>query len=234
MNGYLKSFSKQIKTLQDVYYQLIRPVEERASLQDWWVFGGGTALSMFYFNHRKSFDIDIFVTERQIFDFLDPKWFVDESELFDSADYRFDSSSGHLALKTRDSIKVDFLVIESVINPPLKNTLLDIGFDFYVESIEDIIAKKIRWRKEDNLARDIFDLGLAISKDERILQNLIDSRFIGFDDLKKLSQTLEKLDIKKYQLEIKKIEPEARFIEIANSAHFIIQENIKIIQQSAH
>lgn len=229
MNGYLKNFDKQIKTLQDVYYELIKPIEERSTLKNWWVFGGGTALSMFYFNHRKSFDIDIFVTEQQIFDFLDPKWFIDESELFDNTNYRFDSFNNHLALKTKDDIKVDFLVNEFIINPPIKNSLFDIGFDFYVESIEDIIAKKIRWRKEDNLARDIFDLALAISKDENILKNLIDSRFIGFDDLDTLNQALKKLDIQEYKLEIEKIEPELQFINIANDAKNIIQESINTI-----
>ncbi len=62
MNGYLKNFKEQIDTLNDVYYELIKPIEDKSTLKDWWVFGGGTALSIFHFNHRKSFDIDIFVT----------------------------------------------------------------------------------------------------------------------------------------------------------------------------
>ena len=95
--------------------------------------------------------------------------------------------------------------------------------------VQDIIAKKIRWRKEDNLARDIFDLALAISKDENILKNLIDSRFIGYDDLDTLNQALKKLDIQEYKLEIEKIEPELQFINIANDAKNIIQESINSI-----
>jgi predicted nucleotidyltransferase component of viral defense system len=227
MNGYLKNFEKQINTLDDVYYELLKPIENKITLDNWWVFGGGTALSMFHFNHRKSFDIDIFITERQVFDFLDPKWFIDESELFNNTNYRFDSFNNHLALKTKDDIKVDFLINESIINLPIKNTVLDLDFDLYYESVEDIIAKKIRWRKEDNLARDIFDLGLSISKDKHILQNLVESRFISFDDLEKLEKSLQSLDKNHYNIEIKKIEPENEFKEIAKDAKKIILENIK-------
>ena len=77
----------QIDTLKSVYYELIKDIEEKVTLDTWWVFGGGTALSIFYFNHQKSCDIDIFVSESQVFDFLNPKWYIDESFLFDSSDY---------------------------------------------------------------------------------------------------------------------------------------------------
>lgn len=70
MSGYLKNFEKQIDALNRVYYELIQDIENQATLKNWWVFGGGTALAMFHFNHRKSFDIDIFITEAQGFDFF--------------------------------------------------------------------------------------------------------------------------------------------------------------------
>ena len=49
MNGYLKNFELQINTLKDVYFELLQPIEKKVSLNNWWLFGGGTALSMFYF-----------------------------------------------------------------------------------------------------------------------------------------------------------------------------------------
>lgn len=211
MNGYLKNFKIQIDTLNSVYYKLLKPIENQSTIKNWWVFGGGTALSMFHFNHRKSFDIDIFITESQLFDFLNPKWYIDETTLFDSSNYRFDGISNHIQLKTKDEIKVDFLLNEAIIKPPIKNEILDIGYELYYESIEDIIAKKVKWRKEDNLTRDIFDLAVAISKDSDILQNLLYSRFISFDNL-----------------EIEKIEPQTKQYEtIAQNAKIIIQKNIK-------
>lgn len=89
----------------------------------------------------------------------------------------------------------------------------------------------MKWRKEDNLTRDIFDLAVAITKDETILQNLLYSRFITFDDLKKLYNSLEKLDIVRYNLEIKLIEPQnEHYVLLAKEAREIILRNIDKIQ----
>ena len=101
MSGYLNNFEQQISTLNSVYYELLAPIEKQSTLKNWWVFGGGTALAMFHFNHRKSFDIDIFITESQLFDFLNPKWYIDETNLFDSNEYRFDGINHHVQLKTK-------------------------------------------------------------------------------------------------------------------------------------
>ncbi|WP_419764864.1 MAG: nucleotidyl transferase AbiEii/AbiGii toxin family protein [Arcobacter sp.] len=197
MNGYLNNFEQQINTLNSVYYELLAPIEKQSSIKNWWVFGGGTALAMFHFNHRKSFDIDIFITESQLFDFLNPKWYIDETKIFDNNEYRFDGMTHHIQLKTKDDIKVDFLLNESIINKPIKNTILDMDYELFYESIEDIIAKKIKYRKQDNLTRDIFDIAMAISFDKSIIERLIFSRFIIFDDLEVLNRSLNKLDEKK-------------------------------------
>jgi len=230
MNGYLKNFKEQIETLNDVYHQLIKPIEKTSTLKNWWVFGGGTALSLFHFQHRKSFDIDIFVTEAQLFDFLNPKWYIDDTALFDNKNYRFDNTNHHLALKTTNDIKVDFILNELIINKPSKNKILNLNFDLYYESVEDIIFKKIKWRKEDNLARDIFDLAVAINQNENILHFLIMSRYISYEDLDKLNMALEKLDIIQYKLAIEKIQPQTpEFLKIALNSKDIIQNNIKKI-----
>lgn len=226
MNGYLKHFKPQLDALNSVYFELIKDIEEKVSLKNWWAFGGGTALSIFHFQHRKSFDIDIFVSEAQVFDFLDPKWYIDESNLFKSDDYRFDGLNKHLKLKTKNEIKVDFLLNESLIHKPIKNELLDLEYDLYYESIEDIIAKKIKYRKEDNLTRDIFDLAVAISREDEILQNLLFARFVTTDDLKTLQNSLQKLDLHEYKTELEKIEPQESFIDISVNAKEIILENI--------
>lgn len=228
MNGYLKNFEIQIKTLKQLYHEVLKPIEKRVSLDNWWVFGGGTALSMFHFNHRRSYDIDIFITENQVFDFLDPKWFIDEVELFDTKNYRFDNTSRHLFIKSRDDIKIDFLVNEAIINKPIKNNILDLDFDLYYESVEDIIAKKIKYRKEDNLARDIFDLAVAIKQNKDILQNILDLKFISHDDIKRLYLALENLNLNQYKTQIEKIKPQnENFFKIAMKSKEIIQTSIE-------
>ncbi|MGB7402195.1 MAG: nucleotidyl transferase AbiEii/AbiGii toxin family protein [Arcobacter sp.] len=230
MNGYLNNFEQQINTLNSVYYELLAPIEKQSSLKNWWVFGGGTALAMFHFNHRKSFDIDIFITESQLFDFLNPKWYIDETKIFDNNEYRFDGMTHHIQLKTKDDIKVDFLLNEAIINKPIKDTKLNIDYELFYESVEDIIAKKIKYRKQDNLTRDIFDIAISISFDESIIENLIYSRFITFDDLEVLNTSLNKLDEKKYILELEKIEPQTKeFEKIALDGKNIIQKNINTL-----
>lgn len=230
MNGYLKNFELQIKTLKKLYKEFLKPIENKVILDDWWVFGGGTALSIFHFNHRKSYDIDIFITQAQVFDFLNPKWYIDDIELFDEKSYRFNASAYHLSIKTNDDIKVDFLLNEAVLNTPIKNDILDLDFDLYYESIEDIIAKKVKYRKEDNLARDIFDLAVAIENDGDILQKILDFRFIGAKDLQKLNIALNTLDHEQYKMQIEKIKPQnSEFLNIALKSKEIIQTNIKKI-----
>ena len=97
----------------------------------------------------------------------------------------------------------------------------------YYESVEDIIAKKIKWRKEDNLTRDIFDIAVAVSYDQSIFQNLIDSRYIPLKELQLLSQSLQKLNGEKYNLEISKIKPQSKeHRKIADNAKKIIQCSI--------
>ncbi len=227
MNGSSKHFDTLIEALKNLYWEVLHPIEERAILKNWWSFGGGTALAMFHFGHRKSFDIDIFISESQVFDFLNPKWYIDESRIFDTSMYKFDAMNHHIQLKTRNEIKVDFLLHESMVKKPLLNQKIALDFPLYYESVEDIIGKKIKWRKEDNLTRDIFDLAVAIHHDANIVKHLVESRFITYGDIEKLFLSLEKLDRKKYLLELEKIEPQGAIYQaIAPDAKSIIQDNI--------
>jgi len=226
MNGYLKNFKPQLEALNSVYFEIIKNIEDKVSLKKWWAFGGGTALSIFHFQHRKSFDIDIFVSEAQLFDFLDPKWYIDDTTVFNTSEYRFDGFTKHLKLKTKNDIKVDFLLNEALIHKPIKNELIDLEFDLYYESIEDIIAKKIKYRKEDNLTRDIFDLAVAISKESEILNNLLLARFVTTDDLHKLKSSLHNLNLNEYNLELEKIEPQKAYLDISLNANEIILDSI--------
>jgi len=45
-------------------------------------FGGGTALAIYYFQHRLSFDIDLFVTDPQVMNYLSPKHWLEDTTLF--------------------------------------------------------------------------------------------------------------------------------------------------------
>ena len=51
-------------------------------------FGGGTALAIYYFQHRRSYDIDLFVTDAQIMNYLSPKHWLEDTEMFNRDSYK--------------------------------------------------------------------------------------------------------------------------------------------------
>ena len=57
----LATYAKQIKALNDLIQEckVLLPNNDLSLIR----FGGGTALAIYHFQHRKSFDIDLFVTD---------------------------------------------------------------------------------------------------------------------------------------------------------------------------
>jgi len=188
-------------------------------------FGGGTALSIYYFQHRLSFDIDLFLTDQQYLSYFSPKHWIEDTDNFD--DRHYIDTHNHIGVVSANNIKVDILV-DSSSKSLLIDTSKDIfSFDIRVESIEDILAKKIVFRKKDNKARDIFDIAVAISKDNSIIDNLLSNEKITQEDLGIFLNALENINMKKYQIAIELVEPIGEYIVLANEAPQFIIENIR-------
>lgn len=188
-------------------------------------FGGGTALSIYYFQHRLSFDIDLFLTDQQYLSYFSPKHWIEDTDNFD--DRHYIDTHNHIGVVSANNIKVDILV-DSSSNSLLIDTSKDIfSFDIRVESIEDILAKKIVFRKKDNKARDIFDIAVAISKDNNIIDNLLSNEKITQEDLGIFLNALENINMKKYQIAIELVEPIGEYIVLANEAPQFIIEHIR-------
>lgn len=133
----------------------------------------------------------------------------------------------HIGVVSANNIKVDILV-DSSSKSLLIDTSKDIfSFDIRVESIEDILAKKIVFRKKDNKARDIFDIAVAISKDNNIIDNLLSNEKITQEDLGIFLNALENINMKKYQIAIELVEPIGEYIVLANEAPQFIIEHIR-------
>ena len=102
-------------------------------------------------------------------------------------------------------------------NFQLQEKMLDISLALLeVESIEEIIAKKVYYRCEEANARDLFDLAVAINKNPSILMSINVTK----EKLEKLlvsvgtiAQSKELTDI--YKLEIKMMSPAAEYTDIA-------------------
>lgn len=189
-------------------------------------FGGGTALAIYYFQHRLSFDIDLFVSDGQYLDFLRPKLWIDESEHFNPNEYI--DQYNHISLTTSNDIKVDILSDINSTNGFIDDTKEIFPFDIYIESVEDILAKKITFRKNDNKARDIFDIATAISKDKNIIKNMLNTNKVTRDDILMLENSIKNLNLKKYNIEIDIVEPFEEYKDIAVDAQKIILENIRL------
>lgn len=68
-------YKEQINALE-IFYPIINKAIQTKNPHI--TFGGGTALAMYYFGHRLSFDIDLFVNDIQYMKFLSPKLWINE------------------------------------------------------------------------------------------------------------------------------------------------------------
>ncbi len=211
----LETYAKQIKALNDLISECkkLLPNNDLSFIR----FGGGTALAIYHFQHRKSFDIDLFVTDPQILNYLSPKHWLEDSRLFNTAKYI--DLANHIRLLTKENIKIDILVSQDFIG----HAVIDDSHTFfheniYVESLEDILAKKIIYRKDQNKSRDIIDLSVALYHDATIFEKLLNSEAVAIQDLHDLHDALVKLDTQKYLDEIDLVAPREFYVNIAKNA----------------
>ena len=191
-------------------------------------FGGGTALAIYYFQHRLSFDIDLFVTDVQVLNYLSPKHWIEETSNF--ADRYIDLSNHIRVLHKKNNIKIDILVTDKVSH----NNLVDrsnsiFNKTIYIESIDEIIAKKIVYRRKDNLTRDIIDIAISIKHANNTLKRLFDEELINLKDIEELYQALLSLDIATYREELEIVAPFEKYLEDALNAPEIIKSVCKNI-----
>ena len=211
----------QIETLndfiKDAYPNL--PNQDSSRIR----FGGGTALAIYYFQHRLSFDVDLFVQDPQIMNYLSPKHWLEDSSTFGDETY-IDFANHIRVLSAKNKIKLDVLVSQD----NLANCLVDDSNNLFnatvhVESIEDIIAKKIVHRRKGNFTRDIIDIAIAIEK-ENILEKLLKIKAITKQDINELNSALDTLDKNKYNYELEIVKPFEKYLKTARNAPIFIQK----------
>ncbi len=188
-------------------------------------FGGGTALSIYYFQHRLSFDIDLFLVDQQYLSYFSPKHWIEDTSNFNGSQYI--DIHNHIGVVSANNIKVDILVDSSSDSILIDDTKTVFSFDIRVESIEDILAKKIVFRKKDNKARDIFDIAVAIQNDENIIRNLLKNERVTKEDLQIFQTALESINMKKYKTAIDLIEPIDEYLSLASEAPDFILSSLK-------
>ncbi len=171
---------------------------------------------MYYFQHRLSFDIDLFVNDAQYLGFFSPKLWIDDCAHFDSA--RYIDQHNHIGVTNKDNIKIDILLDYASNEGYIDDSKKIFSFDIHVESLENIIAKKITFRKTDNKTRDIFDISVALYHNDGLFDQLLNDQKITKQDLLTLQNSLQELNKEKYNAQIKIVKPTQEYSHIALNA----------------
>lgn len=165
---------------------MIQQVNAEREIIDHWTFGGGTAM-MLQIDHRESHDVDIFLADPQLLPFLDP-----EKQDFDfevrPSDYRSDGT-GFLKLAFEFG-EIDFIVAQSLTSSPTTDATVE-DEAVLLETVPEVIAKKIYHRGNSIMPRDIFDIAAGGEQHaESIIRELanypdrVASTLVAIDKLK--------------------------------------------------
>jgi len=192
---------------------------ESKEILDVAALGGGTALSAYYWNHRYSTDIDIFVhSNTDISLILRPKeWNESFLKVLKELGYNGDCKVHpvYTEIVIKDSYKIQFFSVEDKTKNPYE--VVDLwGERVQVESVEEIIAKKIFYRAHKGNARDLFDIAIALHKEHSLFSQL----FIPIEKFQALYETVSKIKestelTKEYISEIKLMNPSKEYMDLA-------------------
>ena len=142
---------------------------------------------MLQIDHRESHDVDIFLPDPQLLPFLDPKLHDFEFEILPS-DYQGDGAR-FLKLAFAGIGEIDFIVGSAMTTPSVKRqTVEDEPVD--LETVAEIITKKVHYRGASINPRDIFDIAAAAGSGR---DALIRTLRLYREDIARTLTTIERL-----------------------------------------
>jgi Nucleotidyl transferase AbiEii toxin, Type IV TA system len=128
----------------------------QANLPDDWTFGGGIAM-MLRIEHRESHDVDIFLSDPQLLGLLD----LQKNDFaFEIAPLEYKGDGARFLKLAFDAGEIDFIVASSLTSSPATTETVE-GEVVQLETIPEIITKKIYHRGSSMMPRDIFDVAAA-------------------------------------------------------------------------
>jgi len=164
-------FSKQKAMLEATLLLL-----KESKISDVSTLGGGTALASYYWNHRYSTDIDIFIYAE-----------VDKKHLLKESNWSEKVKTSMQKIGYKGNFRSHPIYSEIVINEDSKIQIFDVvkksknayqkvnlwGHELLIDTVEEIIAKKIHYRADKGNSRDLFDIAIAFHKEPDILTKTI-------------------------------------------------------------
>lgn len=143
--------------LLTVAFEIIDHVNQAHDLLTGWTFGGGTAM-MIQIGHRESHDIDLFLDDVQLLPYVEAAIAEMQFSLGEPT-YNGDGT-GHIKVAFDGIGEIDFIVTAHMTDAPTQTREL-LGRDVALETIPEVIAKKVRFRGSYIQPRDIFDIAAA-------------------------------------------------------------------------
>jgi len=144
-------------------FTIIDTVNRDGDILGGWTFGGGTAL-MLQIDHRESHDIDLFLDDPQFLPFVEAA-VAEMSFQIGVPTYNGDGC-GHLRIAFPEIGEIDFIVTGHVTAEYAQERPIA-GRDVLLETISEIIAKKVRFRGMRIQPRDVFDIATACEAGHR-------------------------------------------------------------------
>ena len=124
---------------------------------DWWTFGGGTALGI-QLGHRISYDIDIFLDSSRDLKALTPNANPLVRALLNGRPYEY---PGYYLKLRQDGGEIDIIVATPQSDPGW-NQWQHAGYPVRIETPVEIALKKVFYRPSTFKIRDIFDVAAVI------------------------------------------------------------------------
>jgi hypothetical protein len=144
------------RRLYHIALNLIDQLQDNAGGVEW-SLGGGTAM-MIQIGHRESHDIDIFLDDPQLLGVIDPSRSQLRFETMPS-DYLGDGVRFQ-KFAFENLGEIDFIVAGARTATPFEAREVE-GRTVSLETIAEIIAKKVYYRSAEAKPRDIFDIAAA-------------------------------------------------------------------------
>lgn len=143
-------------------FGILDHVNRDVDIIDTWSFGGGTAM-MIQIDHRESHDVDLFLDDPQLLPYVEAT-VAERQFALGEATYNGDGT-GHLKIAFEGVGEIDFIVTGHVTDAPTTFQEIE-GRKVALETVPEIIAKKVRYRGSRIQPRDIFDIAAAVEAGE--------------------------------------------------------------------
>lgn len=143
---------------------IARDLIDQSPIGEDWTFGGGTAM-MIQIGHRNSYDIDLFVDDPQYLGYLDPAKQNFNFRIMPQG-YEGDGSR-FLKISFGDMGEIDFIACAQLTDKPVNRVEIH-GRPIKLETVAEIVTKKIFYRGNNIAARDVFDIAAATSTEHRM------------------------------------------------------------------